>query len=164
MAIIPARKKFTNRRTSPTANLFPTLRSRPGIEGTHTEPPTESILTVSQGSHSHPYPKTPPGCSSGRPPRGERWPSVHQEAAAAIEQAHRDCRIPGKKRLHRRGHFHTLRCGVGLHKTCRICTPHRPSLTYPMTTNLLIQLLSQTGRLRFTNTTPTTWNAFTNTT
>jgi hypothetical protein len=45
-------------------------------------------------------------------PEDSDWALVHQEAADALEEARRRCHVPEKKRLHRRGYFCALRCGV----------------------------------------------------
>jgi hypothetical protein len=45
-------------------------------------------------------------------PDDNDWCSLNDEGSAALEQARRECKIPPKKVLHRRGRFHALRCGV----------------------------------------------------
>jgi hypothetical protein len=45
-------------------------------------------------------------------PEDEDWPAVPLEGAAALEQARRECNLAEKNRMHRRGFFSAIRCGV----------------------------------------------------
>lgn len=48
----------------------------------------------------------------GQPSNDPSWEQVHQDAAAKLERARRECRFSAKQRSHRRGRFPALATGI----------------------------------------------------